>query len=157
MRRLIPARLLCAALFLLGLCGAVSAAPWSDPCFNPSSGGSSKQSAVISVSSAATTNLVAVSGTTSVYVCGFALSIAGSATTAATASFEYGTSTSCTGTHALTGTFGSNDAAVSTTPTVVAYGDGNATVMSAPSANGICIVTTGNAVFVQGVLTYVQQ
>jgi len=94
-----------------------------------------------------------------IYVCGFAISIAGSASSAATAQFETGTGAACVTTQVvLTGTFGSNDAAVSTVPTVINYGGANQTVMSASAAgNPICIVTAGTSVFVQGVLTYVQQ
>ena len=46
----------------------------------------------------------------------------------------------------LTGTHGPNDAAVSTTPTVVDYGDGGSLIMIVPSGNGLC------SVFVQGVV-----
>lgn len=125
-----------------------------DPCQNP---GVFKSSVPINVSSATTTALVAVSGTTSVYVCAVHLDIAGSATTANTAKFEYGTGTACaTGATALTGTMGSNDAAVSTTPTTINM-SGPGTLFTAPSSNGLCIVTTGNAPFDQGWVSYVQQ
>ena len=123
-----------------------------DPCSI-----SAKSSAAINVVTATTTSIVAVSGTKVVYVCGFAVTIAGSATTAASAKFEYGTGAACSSPTDLTGVFGSGDAAVSTTPTSVNYGDGHGTIMSGPSGAGICIVTAGNAVDVQGVLTYVQQ
>jgi hypothetical protein len=145
-------RLLFSLLLFIGFCGAAYAAPTSDPCMV-----GQRQSAAISVSTATTKSLVAVSGTTSVYVCSFSISIAGSATTAATAAFEYGTGASCSSPTVLTGTYGSNDAAVSTTPTVIPHDGGGYTLFAAPSGNGLCIVTTGNAVFTQGVLTFVQQ
>jgi hypothetical protein len=126
----------------------------ADPCsYQP------KSSAAINITSATTTQLVAVSGSTAVYVCGFAVTIPNTATTATSVLFEYGTSTNCTGTHALTGTFGSNDAvAVSANPTVVTYGDGSSTVFAGAASNGLCAVTTGNGTLaIEGVMTYVQQ
>jgi hypothetical protein len=116
-----------------------------------------KSSVPINVTSATTTSLFAVSGTKAVYVCGFSITIAPSLTSAATALFEYGTSASCTGTHALTGILGGGYvAAAANLPIPVSYGDGNATIFGAPASNGVCIVTAGTAVSVQGVLTYVQ-
>jgi hypothetical protein len=124
-----------------------------DPCASSSL----KSSAAVSMSSATTTNFAAVSATKQIYVCGFTLTIAGSATTATTAALEYGTGAACSTPTTLTGTFGSNDAAVSTTPTQVTYGDGAATIAIVPVANGLCVVTTGTTVFTQGIITYVQQ
>ncbi len=124
----------------------------NDPCTY-----AAKSSAAIAVASATTTSLVAVSGTTSVYVCGFSMTIAPSATAADTALFEYGTSTNCTGTHALTGTYGNGDLTSAAPVVPVVYGSGGYTVMTAPASQGVCIVTTGTAVSVQGILTYVQQ
>jgi hypothetical protein len=70
---------------------------------------------------------------------------------------EYGKGSNCaSNVTTLTGTFGSNDAAVSTTPTQVTLGTGGATIAIVPPRSGLCVVTTGNAVNVQGVVTYVQ-
>lgn len=124
----------------------------TDPCST-----ATKSSAAINVSSATTTSLVAVSGTTTVYVCGFAMTIAPSATTADTALFEYGTGAACTSPVALTGTFGNGDLTTTTGVATVKYGAGGATIFKSASSNGICILTAGNTVNVQGVLTYVQQ
>jgi hypothetical protein len=123
-----------------------------DPCSY-----AKKSSVAISITSATTTSLVAVSGSTTVYVCGYSLALAGSATTANSIKFEYGTGAACTSPTDLTGAYGSNDAAVSTTPTQIDYGNGAGTIITAPASNGVCAVTLGNAVFAKGVLTYVQQ
>lgn len=140
---------------ILTVQGAPSATPipsTSDPC-----GSAAKSSVAISVGTAATTQLVAISGSLAIYVCGFAMTIAPSGTSADTALFEYGTSSNCTGTNALTGTFGNGDLTSATGVLAVSHGGASQTIMKAPSANGLCIVTAGTAVNVQGVLSYVQQ
>jgi hypothetical protein len=144
-------RLIFAALLALAALPA-HAASIPDPCVSASF----KQSVSISVASATTVSLVSVVANKDVYVCGFTLTIAGSASTAATAQLEYGTGAACSSPTALTGAFGSNDAAVSTTPTQVTYGNGGATIMIVPPSSGLCIVTAGTTVAVAGVLTYVQ-
>lgn len=119
-----------------------------------------KSSAAFNISTVTTTSLVALSGTTSVYVCGFSMTIAPSATSADIAAFVYGTGAACvTGQTGLTGAFGSGavPAANTTAPVPVSYGNGGATIFKAPSANGVCLVTSGTAVAVNGVITYVQQ
>jgi hypothetical protein len=124
----------------------------ADPCSY-----AAKSSASIAITSAATTSLVAVSGSTAVYVCGFSVTISEVATTANTIQFEYGTGASCTGTHALTGTMGAGGVTAGA-PIVVAYGSGGSTVFNAPASNGICAVTAiGASGSFEGVLTYVQQ
>jgi hypothetical protein len=127
----------------------------ADPC-----GSVNKSSVAISITSATTTSLVALSGTTTIYVCGFAVTIAPSATTADTFLIESGTGAACVTTQAaLTGTFGNGEvpAANTTAPVQVSYGNGNATVFKTPASGVLCGVTAGTAVNVQGVLTYVQQ
>ena len=114
-----------------------------DPCLNPQV---AKSSAVINTSGAGTTQLVAVSGTKVTYVC--QVYFVASATTA-TALFEYGTSTDCTGTHALTGVI---------TPTAggtysMGYGG---TIFSSTASNGLCIVNGGTGTQT-GFISYVQQ
>ena len=123
-----------------------------DPCMSPLV---LKSSVIINTSSAATTQLIAVSGSTSIYVCGFSLTVNNVVTTASTFQFEYGTSTNCTGTHALTGLFNTGSV-LAGTPTVVTYGNGAATIFSTPASQGLCIVTAGSGLD-DGVLTYVQQ
>ena len=141
---------LLAFLLFLGLCTPALAAEGQDPCnFAP------KQSAVIAAATATTTSIVAVSGLTSIFVCGFAMTVANPAASAATAALEYGTGAACTSPTALTGTYGSRDAAAAVTPAVVVMGTGTSTLFAAPSGNGICLLTVGTT-FTQGVITYVQ-
>ena len=117
-----------------------------DPCVNASV---AKTSVAVNVSSATTTQLVALTSGKQVYVCGVVLSLAG---TAPTTLFEYGTGASCgSGTTSLTGTIAAS------TGTLETLGWGG-TMFTAPTGNALCIVTggTGSPSF-QGVLTYVQQ
>ncbi len=116
-----------------------------------------KSSAAINVTSATTTSLVAVSGSTTVYVCGISLTIAPSATSADTALFEYGTGAACTSPTALTGTYGNGDLTSAAGVAAINYGNGGATIFKSAASAGVCILTAGTAVSVQGVLTYVQQ
>lgn len=124
----------------------------ADPCF-----GQVKSSAPINVTSATTTSLVPVSGTTIVYICGFSITVAPSAVTAATALFEYGTGAACTGPVVLTGTFGNGDLTSTVGVAPIVFGSGGATIFKSAASNGVCILTAGNAVNVQGVMSYVQQ
>ena len=122
-----------------------------DPCLNPAF---RKASAVINISTAATTQLVSAVANQSVYVCGFTVSMV--ATVAAnTLVFEYGTAASCgTGTTALTGVMSSG--ILANGATTLSYGD-NGTIFSAPNSNGICALTTvGTGPSIAGILTYVQ-
>lgn len=124
-----------------------------DPCQNQNA---AKQSVVINVSSATTTALVTVSGTTKVYVCGFSLTILGLATTGGTAQFESGTGVACASNAAvLTGSFlGANTAGASTPITSPPL---SGSVTATPAANGLCLVTTGTAPSFQGIVTFIQQ
>lgn len=124
-----------------------------DPCHNPSV---AKSSAAINITSAATTQLVAISGTKSIYVCHFSLTISEVITTANTLQFEYGTSTNCTGTNKLTGLYGAGGITAGT-PISVSAGYGG-TLFTVPSANGLCALTAiGATGSFQGMITYVQQ
>ncbi len=126
----------------------------TDPCMSPDI---AKSSAAISITSATTTSIVAVSGATVVYVCGFAFTIAPSATSADTALIEYGTGAACTSPTVLTGTFGNGDLTSAAPVTLIHYGGAGQTVMKSAASAGICILSAGTAVNIQGVLTYVQQ
>lgn len=124
-----------------------------DPCSY-----AAKLSAVINITTATTTAIVAPVGPASVFVCGFVVSIAPSAVTADTLLFESGSGVACAATIvALTGTFGNGDLTTSAPPLPISYGGAGATVFRSPSGYGICALTAGTAVNVQGVLTYVQQ
>lgn len=131
---------------------AAVAVKTSDPCTS-----ATKSSTAISVTSATTTSLVAVSGSTTVYVCGFSMTIAPSGTSADTALFEYGTGAACSTPTTLTGTFGNGDLTTTTGVAAVSYGNGSATIFKSAASAGVCILTAGTTVNVQGVLTWVQQ
>jgi hypothetical protein len=124
-----------------------------DPCTS-----AAKSSAAINITTATTTALVAVSGSTTVYVCGFSITIAPSATTADVAAFEYGSGVACaTSPISLTGGFGNGDLTTASPVVPVSYGGGGATIFKSAASNGVCMITAGTTVNVQGVLTYVQQ
>lgn len=102
-------------------------------------------SAVINVTAAATTQLVALSGTTAIRVCSFTIteSLAG------TAQFVYGTGSNCgTGTTNLTG------AMAMATSGGLALSGMNGSLFRAPSGNALCLAAvTGN---ITGFVTYAQ-
>lgn len=124
----------------------------ADPCL---SNAYLKSSVAISVSSATTTQLVAPSSGVTVYVCGAVFSIAPSATSADVASFTTGTGATCgTGTVTQTGTFGNGDLTSAAPPIVITFPSDGTDFSGAPGA-GLCIITAGTAVSVQGFLTYV--
>lgn len=115
-----------------------------------------KVSAIINVAAAATTQLVALSGTTIVYVCGFHLTISQVVTTANTLRFVYGTGASCgTGTANLTGDFGAGG--VTAAPPLVISTGMSGTLFKTIAGQALCIITAigGSGTF-QGVITYVQ-
>ena len=120
-----------------------------DPCASTTP----KNSAPFTITTATTTSIVAVSGTTQVFVCGFVVSMTGT-TTANTIVLEYGTGATCGGgTTALTGTMSSG--ILTTGGTVIVY---NEPLKPTPAANGVCILSTvGTGPSISGVLTFVQQ
>ncbi len=125
----------------------------ADPCAY-----ATKSSVAINITTATTTSLVAASGTTTVYVCGFSLTISPAGTTADTIQFEYGTGAACVTTQTvLTGTFGNGDLTTAAAVTPISYGGSGQTVFQSIASNAICAVSAGNAVSIQGVMTYVQQ
>lgn len=123
----------------------------TDPCQSPAA---VKTSVPINITTATTTSLVALSGSTIVYVCGFAVTV-GSTVTANTIQFEYGTGGTCgAGTTVLTGVL--NTAGVLTGE--ISYGGAGQTVFKTAAANGLCAVSTvGTGPSIQGLLTFVQQ
>jgi hypothetical protein len=126
-----------------------------DPCGNVNV---AKSSVVISLSSAATTSLVAISGTTTIYVCGVSMSISQVVTTANTIKFVTGTGATCgTGTTDRTGAFGTGGVTAGI-PIVVTLGYGGHTAFQSLAGDRLCATTTigGSGAFM-GVLTYVQQ
>jgi hypothetical protein len=108
---------------------------------------SAKSSVAVSITTATTTQLVALSAGKKVYACGFAATFGASSTLA----LEYGTGSACgTGTTALTGVLTPG------TGVAVVTGNGSATVATTPAGNALCALTTGTG-GIYGILTYVQQ
>jgi hypothetical protein len=115
----------------------------SDPCQN---GAFLKGS--VSLALTASSQLIAASGGSSIFVCGFAATAAG---TSPTLQFVYGTGTTCgTGTVNLTGAF------APTAGTELRAG-GAITQFSVPSGNNLCAIVGGTSPSIQGFLTYVQR
>jgi hypothetical protein len=124
-----------------------------DPCQSPNI---AKSSAPINITSATTTSLVAVSGSTIVYVCGLSFTVSEVITTANTILFEYGTGAACSSPVALTGKYG--DGGVTAGIPIVVNASSGGTIFKSAASNGICALTTiGATGSFQGVITYVQQ
>lgn len=122
----------------------------NDPC---GSWGTTKQSTAVTISTATTTQIVALTAGQTIFVCGFNFSMTG--TTAPTFQFEYGTGTNCgTGTTVLTGVYAAD---ITATIGQYIYGGGEMTIFATASANALCIVTGGTGPSLQGVVTFVQR
>jgi hypothetical protein len=117
-----------------------------DPC---ASSMVAKSSAVINVTSSATTKIVDTSASTTVYVCGFSATLSG---TTPTAVFTSGTHVSA---DCDTNPVPKSGAFTPTAGTALHYGPGSTLFKSAAGAH-IC-VTTGATSTLNGVMTYVQQ
>lgn len=132
----------------------VTIAGVGDPCLSSET---SKSSAIIGISTAATTALVAPSGSTTVYVCDFVFSISQVVTTANTLKFVQGTGAACaTGQSDLTGLFGAGGVTAGIPIVVSAASSGS--VLKTAASGGLCAVTAiGASAAFAGVLTYVQQ
>ena len=121
----------------------VNAPGLGDPCQNP---GVAKSTVSVAISTATTTQLVALAAGKSVYQCGFAASFG--ATT--TAQFEYGTGSACgTGTTVLTGAYAPATGGILTLSAESAH-------FNTPAGNALCLVSTGTG-GINGALTFVQQ
>lgn len=99
------------------------------------------KTAQVTISTATTTALVAVSGATSVYVCSYVIEIQGVATTAGTLQLETGTGSACaTAVVAVTPTYiGSTTAG---TPTVIPQGSNLGYVIKGAASSGLCALST---------------
>ena len=118
----------------------------ADPCYNPLV---SKSSVALTISTATTTQLVALSAGKSIYVCNVSASMMG---TTPAFTLEYGTGSSCgTGTTALTGAY------APTAGSLLTVGGTGSVVVMAPAGNALCAVSGGTTPNIQGILTYVQQ
>lgn len=129
--------------------------PATDPC---QTSAIAKSSAVVNITSATTTALVAVSGTTAVYVCGISITISQVITTANTIVFEYGSGAACvTSPTALTGLYGAGGITAGS-PLEISAGGAGQTIFKTPASQGLCALTAiGATGSFQGVVTYVQQ
>lgn len=124
-----------------------------DPC---QSTGYVKSSVAVSIASATTTQVVALSGSKIVYVCMWTLTINSSATTASSVVFEYGTGASCgTGTTTLTGAMGTENAAAGAGMLLV-NGPFSGSAFQTPAGNALCLLTAGTTVALHGQITFVQ-
>lgn len=132
----------------------ISASGSVDPCQNS---GVAKSSVAINISTATTTQLVAPSGTTAVYVCGFDFTISEVITTANTLLFNTGTAATCAGaTVTKTGLYGAGGVLAAAPIHIERAGPG--TVFSSAASSGVCAITAiGATGSFQGILTYVQQ
>lgn len=135
--------------------GGMTVANWPailDPCQSMSI---AKSSVPIDVTSAATTQLVAPSASTVVYVCGYQLTMA--ATIAAdSAKFTSGTGATCGGSSIdETGTISSGILTSGATSVSAGW---DATVFASAAGSGVCLVSTvGTGPRIAGVLSYIQQ
>lgn len=117
----------------------------TDVCQNPTV---AKTHALVNISTATTTQLVALSGVTVVYVCNFTASVVG---TTPTVLFETGTGSACgTGTASITGTF------APTTGSVL-KAEGAGVQFQGAAGGALCVVSGGTTPSIQGYVVYVQQ
>lgn len=106
------------------------------------------KSAVITATAAATTQIVAISGTTLIYVCGFSISGAGAA---GTLTWKYGTGAACaTGGVSLSGAY------VTAIGQAISYGNGVGIVFRTIAGQALCITMATAAATASGVVTYAQ-
>jgi hypothetical protein len=106
-------------------------------------------SVAINISTATTTTLVAVSGATAIFVCGYDIEVVSGTTP--TYKLVYGTGAACvTGQVALTGQYQDGAGSHATA------GTGIGLLMQTPASQGLCLVTTGTTPNVQGRLTFGQ-
>ena len=101
----------------------------------------------INISTATTTQIVALSGSTQIRVINYSFTVAG---TTPTVTFVYGTGTACgTGTTAISGAFAPLTGTLMTSPP-------GAAAFIVPAGKALCIVSGGTTPSIQGFLTYTQ-
>lgn len=122
----------------------VSSMPTTDPCQSVSKAKSS-----IALEATADAELIAPSGSTVIYVCGWTATVGG---TTPSYRFQTGTGTTCG-----TGTVNETGVMVPSATSPLASHGGEATVFSGAAGAALCIDVGGTTPSVQGVLTYVQQ
>lgn len=125
----------------------------SDPCQDVSA---IKASAPIAISTATTTQLVALSGTTVVYLCGYQ-AVAGAGTNPSL-QFVYGTGSSCaTGLTSLTGAMATGVTVATGVPGPIFESSPGNTILKTPAGNALCVTTGGTTPNFQGWVSFVQQ
>lgn len=132
---------------------AVSNFPGStinNPCFDP---GTTQNSVIFNLATAATTQLIAPSGSTVIYVCGFSSTMVGTLA-ADTLLLETGTGATCgTGTSVKTGTY--NSGILTAGAVSIAQ---NVPLKPSAAGDGLCIITTvGTGPAINGTVSYVQK
>ena len=115
-----------------------------DPC---QTSGQAKSSIVVNVTADA--QLIAISGSTVIYVCSFSVSIAG---TTPTMRLISGTGAVC-----ATGFTGRTGAYAPLTGSMITAGSGSATIIATAAGEALCMDTEGTSPSVQGLLSYVQK
>lgn len=106
------------------------------------------KSAVITAAAVATTQIVALSGSTVIYVCGFSVTGGGAA---GTMQWKYGTGTTCgTGTTNISGAY---TTAIGGT---IGYGGSLGYVFKTTAGQALCITMATTSATANGVLTYAQ-
>lgn len=134
-------------LWLLILCSAAFGevgTPHGNPCADPLA---TLQSVALNASTTSAVQLIALSGTTKIYVCG--ITVLGGGTTP-TFSLVYGTGTNCA----------TGQAAVITAiaiPTAAPAQVFHSPVGVTPAAQALCTLLAGTSPTAKGVLSYVQQ
>jgi hypothetical protein len=123
----------------------------ADPCFS-----SAKTNLAISQNGTSSVQLVALSGSTSIYVCSLFMMTNSTATTVA---LTTGTGTACVTNNAAV--IGTTTANIANSANLIAgagltYGSGVGTVAKGAASSELCMVL-GSNVYVSGNLTYVQQ
>lgn len=124
----------------------------TDPCQDLSQ---QKSSFPVNVASATTTQIVAASGSTVVYVCGYQL--AAGAGTNPSAQFEYGTGATCTSPTVLTGAMATGVTVSTTAPGPIFTAGNDVTLFKSAAGATLCLVTGGTTPNFQGFVTFVQQ
>lgn len=110
----------------------------------------------VSITTATTTQIVALSAGKQIFLCEWTLTINSSATTASSMQWEFGTGASCgTGTTVLTGTMGTEQAAAGAGILIV-NGPFSGSTLVVPAGNALCIVTAGTTVALHGQVTFKQ-
>jgi len=117
-------------------------------------------SATVSIAAATTTQLIPLSGTTSIYVTGYGLTVAATTATADTVQFVYGTGSNCVSgqvalTGAMTGGTYTNGANGLNTPVILNYGSGVGLAFKTVAGQALCMKTTGTQ-NVSGLISFTQ-